>query len=241
MSDMPIIEYGAQKRKRDNDILCAHYHLDPYEKNVYIAGENEIHYNADVNDESITRFNKLVSIIVEDNKDKLVKYDKDGSNPDDKREPFTITYIVNSGGGVISSVLTLIDYIGYLRCTYANIRFTSIITGMAASCGTIMAIIADKKQMTRFAAAMVHELSVGLPRTSYTKVMTHSEFVHNLHDILVTIYQEGRGIDPSDKEKRDELERLLQRETWMTAQQYKDNGFIDEIIADHRGFKKIET
>ena len=223
------------KRKR-NDVhyrMSAHQLYDSFEKCIYIAGDNEIHFNCDVSDKSITRIKRLFSIIIDENKDKLIKYDKDGKNPDSKREPFIITYIINSPGGCVSSLTDFVDYINYLRCTYANIKFTSIITGTAASCGTLMAVIADKKLMTRFAFAMIHELSTGLARTSYTKVITHSEFIKDLHDVLVTIYQEGRGIDPADKEKRRELENLLNRETWMTAEQYKSNGFIDEIIANH--------
>lgn len=210
------------------------YHVpDKYTNYIFTTGENEIHFNTQVDGETITRLKKLVSIIVDENKDKLVKFDKDGNVPvgRTKDSEVTITYIVNSPGGSVHDVLDFVDYIGFLRCTYANIRFTSIITGMVASAGTTMCVIADKKLMTRFAFAMIHELSTGLGRTNFTRVMTHAEFIQDVHNVLVTIYQENRGIDVSDQDKKIELEALLRNETWMSAEKYKALGFVDEIIA----------
>lgn len=217
------------------------YHApDKYEKYIFATGENEIHFNAHVDGETITRLKKLVSIVVDENKDKLVKYDKNGKVPENRtKDPdFVITYIVNSPGGSVHDVLDFVDYINFLRCIYSNIRFTSIVTGMVASAGTTMCVIADKKLMTRFAFAMIHELSAGLARTNFTRIMTHAEFIQNVHDVLVTIYQESRGIDLEDVPKKLELETLLNKETWMTAEQYKSHGFVDEIIANHKANPK---
>ena len=217
------------------------YHVpDKYEKYIFATGENEIHFNAHVDGETITRLKKLVSIVVDNNKTKLVKYDADGTVPGNRsKDPdFVITYIVNSPGGSVHDVLDFVDYINFLRCTYSNIRFTSIITGMVASAGTTMCVIADKKLMTRFAFAMIHELSAGLGRTNFTRIMTHAEFIKNVHDALVIIYQESRGIDVENQEKKLELESLLKDETWMTAEQYKAQGFVDDIIANHRADPK---
>lgn len=224
-------EYEPEK-KRINMIR----YPQKYENSIFIAGEREIHFNAHVDGETITRLKKLISIIVDDNKEKLVKFDKNGTVPSNrKHDPdVEITIICNSPGGSVHDVLDFVDYIGLLRTTYSNIKFTSVITGLVASAGTILSVICDKKKMTRFAFAMVHELSTGCGRTNFTRIMTHAEHTQNLHNVLVTIYQECRGIDVNDVQKKKELEELLIRETWMGAQQYKKLGFVDEIIADNR-------
>ena len=229
------------KRQRNNDydyneLNVMSYHVpDKYEKCIFATGEKEIHFNAHVDGETITRLKKLISVIVDNHKDKLVKYDENGKIPKgrEKEKEFVITYIVNSPGGSVHDVLDFVDYINFLRCTFSNIKFTSIITGMVASAGTTMCVIADKKLMTRFAFAMIHELSTGVNRTNFTRIMTHAEFIQNLHNVLVTIYQECRGIDPTDTVKVKELEELLLKETWMSAEQYKEHGFINEIIANN--------
>lgn len=217
-----------------DQINLKYYVPDRYEKSIFIAGTREIHFNAHVDGETITRIKKLISIIVDEGKDQLVKFDENGKVPAErKNDPdYVITYIVNSPGGSVHDILDFVDYVNVLRSTFANIKFTSVITGMVASAGTIMCVIADKKQMTRFAFAMIHELSTGVARTNYTRIMTHADFVKNLHYVLVTIYQESRKIDVNDKIENDILEDLLLKETWMSAEQYKSLKFVDEIIAN---------
>jgi ATP-dependent protease ClpP protease subunit len=223
-----------KRRKQQSDDNIKMYKIpDKYDTSIFMAGDNEIHFNAPVDGETISRIKKLISIIIDNNKDKLVKFDVNGSvQAGRENDPsVVITYIVNSEGGSVHDVLDFVDYINFLRCTFANIRFTSIITGMVASAGTIMCVIADKRQMTRFAFAMIHELSTGVARTNYTRIMTHAEFIQNVHNVLMTIYLESRGITNDNHDKVKELEDLLIKETWMDPQQYKNYGFIDEIIA----------
>lgn len=206
---------------------------DKYDKCIFLAGDREIHFNSHVDGETITRLKKLISIVVDKNKDKLVKFDEDGKIPTERvKDPnVTITYIVNSPGGSVHDVFDFVDYIGLLRTTFSNLRFTSIITGMVASAGTTMCVIADKRQMTRFSFAMIHELSTGLSRTNYTRIMTHAEFIQDVHKAMITIYQESRGVPWDDVGKTKELEELLIKESWMTPEKYKYYGFVDEIIA----------
>lgn len=251
-----LMSYHNQKRNRDDDSDSEYDHYDcpelkrtkrdehinmlrypeKYDNTIFIAGTREIHFNAHVDGDTICRIKKLISIIVDENKDKLVKFEKNGTIPKNRADdpPVTITILVNSPGGSVHDVLDFVDYINFLRCTFVNIKFTSIITGLVASAGTIMCVIADKKQMTRFAFAMIHELSTGMPRSNYTRILTYADSLKNVHNALITIYQECRGIDINDTQKTKELEELLIRETWMTPEQYKELGFIDEIIAHHR-------
>ena len=203
-----------------------------YDDSIFVAGEREIHFNAQIDGDTITRFKKLVSNVVNDNKEQLVKFDDNGNVPlDREKDPdVMITDIVNSPGGSVHDVLDFVDYINFLRKTYSNIKFTSIITGMVASAGTVMCVIADRRHMTRFAFAMIHELSTGLSRTNYTKIQTHADFIKDVHNYLVTIYQEYRGIDPSNLASKTELETLLRNESWMDAYKYQSYGFIEEVI-----------
>lgn len=197
-------QHRETKRANKNSPDMVRY-LDKYENSIFIAGDREIHFNAHVDGETMSRIKKLIAQIVDDNKDKLVKFEKDGSVPSNRAKdpPVEITYIVNSPGGSVHDVLDFVDYVNMLRCTFANIKFSSVITGLVASAGTSMCILANKKQMTRFAFSMVHELSTGMGRSNSTKVLKYAEFIQKVHDVLVTIYQEGRGIDINDAEKKE--------------------------------------
>ena len=85
-----------------------------------------------------------------------------------------------------------------------------------------MAICADKRYMTKYAHAMVHELASG-NSGKYTEMGSYMKFLDKLHDKLVNIY-----IDKTNKE-REEIEKIMRKETWFTAEEYKELGFIDEI------------
>ena len=93
---------------------------------------------------------------------------------------------------------------------------------MVASAGTIMCIVADKRLITKHATAMIHELSSGRSG-KFTHLMSYSKHLTDVHNILLNIYLEG---SPNTKE---ELERILNTETWYNAQEYLDSGFVDEI------------
>jgi ATP-dependent protease ClpP protease subunit len=93
---------------------------------------------------------------------------------------------------------------------------------LTASAGTIMAIVADKRYITKHAYAMIHELHGGMigKRTFVKSKATHME---KLHNDLVDIYMEKIKLD------REKLEMLLSNETWFSAQEYLEMGFVDEI------------
>jgi ATP-dependent protease ClpP protease subunit len=183
----------------------------PLSSLVYAVG-TEVHFSAGIDKVSIEEMIKLITIIVNDN---AVKYT--GS-----KDKLTITYIVDSPGGSVTSVLKFVDFLKIIKDTYKFVEFVSVITGLAASAGTIMAIVADKRYMTKHAYAMIHELSSGNNGT-FTHMRSYTKFLEKMHDDLVDIYISKTGMD------RTELEKLLGDETWLSAEKYKELKFVDEI------------
>jgi ATP-dependent protease ClpP protease subunit len=220
-------DYEDYKNIKQSRIVNQYY--DPLEQSIYIVGKKEVHFNAGVSDESICRIKKLISEIINDNNHLLVRRD-DNEDNEDKNDDFEITYIVNSPGGSVHAILDFVDYINYQRHTFSNLKFTSVITGLVASAGTTMCIVADNRKMTKSAFAMIHELSTGISRSNYTKIRTYSEFLDKVHKRLADIYLESRGYKLDDKEERNKLEKQLLEETWMDAEEYKESGYVSEII-----------
>jgi ATP-dependent protease ClpP protease subunit len=175
-------------------------------KMIYSIG-TEIHFTDDINKESIEKLIKEISNIIEDNEDD---------------EELNIVYIVDSPGGCVNSVLKFVDYLDMVRKSKPYIKFTSIITGLVASAGTIMSIVADKRLMTKHAHAMIHELSSG-NSGKYTQLMSYSNFLSELHKTLLDIYLEN------SKKEKEEMESILNAETWFNASDYLKHGFVDEI------------
>lgn len=173
---------------------------------IYTVG-NEIHFTAGIDVLTIELVIKEITTLI---------------NKHDSDEKLTITYIVDSPGGCVTSVLKFVDFIRMAKERYPYVEFVSVITGLVASAGTIMCIVADKRYMTRNSHAMIHELSAG-KMGKYTHLVSHTSFLTKLHDILVDIYLE------KSQQQKERLIDLLKNETWFSAQQYKEFGFVDDI------------
>jgi ATP-dependent protease ClpP protease subunit len=178
---------------------------------VYAIG-NEIHFTTGVNKTSIQALIKQIMEMIMEHKKKTI------GDPD----KLEIVIIVDSPGGSVSSVLKFCDFLDMCRVKFPFVTFTSVISGSAASAGTIMAIYCDKRFMTRHATAMVHELRSGFSDkmqeiTSYYKHLT------DLHNKLANIYVERTKL------AREEVDKIMRAETWYTAEEYKKMGFVDDV------------
>ena len=199
-------ENGLQKKRR--------YHIIMSNDPLIYSINNEVHFSTGVDTNSIENIIKEISTIISVNKKKY-------ENPNDK---FEITYVVDSPGGSVNSILKFVDFIKNIKKKFPNIMFRSVATGMVASAGTTMCVVADKRCMMPRAYAMIHELSTG-NKGMYTHFMSYSEHLTDLHNTLVDVYMDN-GFSGS----RDELEVLLKNESWYNAKDYKDLGLIDEIL-----------
>lgn len=203
------INVSKTKKRKRNDNIINHFEHDHHPL-IYKVG-HEIHFSAEVSKYTIEILKKYISQIVE-------KFYKT-HNEDEKLK---ITYIVDSPGGSVTSVLKFVDFVGLLKAKYPNVVLISIISGMSASAATTMSIVADKRYMTKNAHAMIHELSSG-NSGRYTQMISYAGYLTDLHTCLVNIYL------PKCNKTKDELEVLLKNDTWYTAKEYLDHGFVDEI------------
>lgn len=200
---------------------------NPYEEKIYTIG-NELHFTAHIDDDTIELAIKKISSIINKNKSKLIEFSDDvNTELEYETDKFTITYIVDSPGGSVTSILKFVDFIRMIKSKYKNIEFISIVTGLVASAGTIMCVVADKRKMTKYAHAMIHELSGGTGGgVKYTHIKSHAKFVTDLHNALVDIYMSSLQKDDSYKQK---LEKMLTDESWFNSDEYLKNGFVHEI------------
>ena len=175
---------------------------------------NEVHFTAGVDKDSIEEVIKQISMIISSNKKKY----------ENTTDTLNITYIVDSPGGSVLSILKFVDFIYTAKKKFPFVRFTSVITGLVASAGTIMCVIADKRVMMPHGYAMIHELSSG-NSGKYTHIVSHSKFLDQLHNCLADIYMNNKF-----NGSRKELELLLKDESWYNATDYKNIGLVDEIL-----------
>ena len=131
-----------------------------------------------------------------------------------------IAMYINSPGGVVTSGLAIYDTMQFVRPAVSTLCI-----GQAASMGSLL-LCAGAKDMrfcTPNARIMVHQPSGGFQGQA-TDIMIHARETQALKDRLNQIYHQHTG------QSVEAVEAALERDRFMTAQDAKDWGLIDEIV-----------
>lgn len=96
------------------------------------------------------------------------------------------------------------------------------IDGLAASMMTVIMLACRKISASKNAMIMIHNPSSGGGGDS-KKLKKDAELLDKVKSLILTSYSERTGL------VEDELSLMLDAETWLTAQEALEKGFIDEI------------
>lgn len=128
--------------------------------------------------------------------------------------------IINSGGGDVyagSEIYTkLKDYKG---------NVTVKIVGIAASAASIIAMAGKKVKISPTAQIMIHNV-MSASAGDYRDHAHESEVLKNWNKSIASAYRLKTGLS------EEELLNLMNRETWLTAKEALEKGFVDEIMFD---------
>ena len=130
-----------------------------------------------------------------------------------------ISMYINSPGGVVTSGMAIYDTMQYIRAPVATLCI-----GQAASMGSLL-LAAGEKDM-RFALPnariMVHQPSGGFQGQA-SDIERHAQEILDMRARLNKIYVDHTG------QTLRKIEDALERDTFMTAEQAKDFGIVDEV------------
>lgn len=127
---------------------------------------------------------------------------------------------INSPGGAVFEGVTIYNLIKQHEASV-----TTYIDGLAASIASVIALAGDRVVMADNALFMIHNPS-GL-------VMGTSGDMRKMADVLDKIRSTMSGVYSGKSGKpEDEINTMLDEETWMTAAEAKEAGFVDEIAEE---------
>lgn len=129
-----------------------------------------------------------------------------------------ITVRVNSPGGDVFDGFAIANAI-----KFHSSKPTTRIEALAASAASYIAVSGHEKQAYKNAMIMIHEPSGGCWGNQYD-MREIADVLAQINSNMVDMY-----IDNTSVGKR-EVQAMLKAETWMTAKQAKEKGFIDTII-----------
>jgi len=134
-----------------------------------------------------------------------------------------IQIYINSPGGSITAGMAIYDTMQYIKCDVSTVCI-----GMAASMGAFL--LAGGAKGKRFALpnaeVMIHQ-PLGGARGQATEIQIAAERILKLRDKLNHMLAENTGQD---------IERInvdTDRDNFMTAEEAKAYGLIDEVISRH--------
>lgn len=128
---------------------------------------------------------------------------------------------VNSEGG---SVMAGQEMYSLLR---GNPNVTIVIQSMAGSAAGVVAM-AGKNKISPVAMVMIHNVSIHGASGDYHDMQKNAEILKQMNASMAAAYTEKSG------KSQEEILRLMDKETWLTANQCLEYGFVDEIIKEEK-------
>jgi ATP-dependent Clp protease protease subunit len=132
-----------------------------------------------------------------------------------------IAFYINSPGGIVSSGLAIYDTMQYIRPDVSTLCI-----GQAASMGSLLLTggATGKRFSLPHARIMVHQPSGGF-RGQASDIEIHAREILSLRARLNEIYARHTGQEISV------VEASVERDTFMSAEQAKEFGLIDEVVS----------
>lgn len=129
-----------------------------------------------------------------------------------------VTVSINSGGGTVFAASEIYTELRNFKGS-VNVQ----IVGVAASAASVIAMAGNRVEMSPTAQMMIHNGAMQA-QGDYRAMDKASAFLKNTDSTIMNAYQFKTG------KSKEELKAMMDKETWMTAQQAKKHGFIDNIM-----------
>lgn len=130
--------------------------------------------------------------------------------------------IINSPGGDVQAGQEIYSILKDIK-NHVTINVQSI----AASAASMIAMAGDTVKMSPVALLMIHNAST-CTSGDYRDMQHTADVLQTVNTAIMQAYIAKTG------KTEDELKDMMDRETWLTANQCLENGFADEIIKDEK-------
>ncbi|HRW58211.1 MAG TPA: ATP-dependent Clp protease proteolytic subunit [Chlamydiales bacterium] len=134
-----------------------------------------------------------------------------------------ILFVINSPGGSVDSGFAIWDQIKMIQSPVYT-----LVTGLAASMGSVLSLSSGKGKRfaTENSRIMIHQpLINGVIQGQATDLDIQAKEILKTRDMIVNVYANETGKDP------EVIRKAIDRDNWMTAQEAKEFGLLDQIIS----------
>ena len=203
---------------------------------IYVNSElNEIHFNAGINDESVSKLvehllvmENKINIKKKNLKRKIRDFEKDTRDKNDdlsnfeiEVKPKAIKLYITSHGGVVHQVFSAIDTIKNM-----TVPVHTICKGFVASAGTLLSLAGSRRFITQNSYMLIHELRM-MAWGKFSFVKDKFDNSNNLMEHIKDYYV------ANTKLTREELDVQLVKDLTWNAEKCLEKGLVDEIIKNN--------
>ncbi|MCE5317568.1 MAG: ATP-dependent Clp protease proteolytic subunit [Parachlamydia sp.] len=136
-----------------------------------------------------------------------------------------ILFVINSPGGAVDSGFAIWDQVKMISSPV-----TTLVTGLAASMGSILSLCAAPKRRfaTPHARIMIHQPRLsGAIQGQATDLEIQAREIIKTRKLLIKIYVEATGKDA------DTIDNAIDRDMWMSAEEALNFGLLDGIVKSY--------
>lgn len=142
-----------------------------------------------------------------------------------------ILFVINSPGGSVDSGFAIWDQIKLLQSPVIT-----LVTGLAASMGSLLSLVSGKgkRLATPNSRIMIHQpLIGGVIRGQATDLEIQAKEMLKTRAQIVDIYVDATGKD------RKAIEKAIDRDNWMTAEEALHFGLLDKIVTSMKDVEAL--
>jgi ATP-dependent Clp endopeptidase proteolytic subunit ClpP len=134
-------------------------------------------------------------------------------------KPKTINVYINSGGGMVTDAMAIHDFL--IDQQNKGVRVNRVGRGIVASAATYL-LVGDNSSMSENSWFMIHNVSGGA-YGDVNMMENYAKSMRKFNDSIVTFYAKATGLSETV------IGNMMDKETWMTAEEAKEKGFIKNI------------
>ncbi len=142
-----------------------------------------------------------------------------------------ILFVINSPGGSVDSGFAIWDQIKLIQSPVIT-----LVSGLAASMGSVLSLVSGKgkRLATPNSRIMIHQpLIGGVIRGQATDLEIQAKEMLKTRSQIVDVYVDATGKD------RKIIEKAIDRDNWMTAEEAKQFGLLDKIVTSMKDVEAL--
>ena len=132
-----------------------------------------------------------------------------------------ITVFINSPGGEIFSGFAIFDMLRFIECPV-----TTVVTGFAASMGSILMLAADEGRRFAMPQAkiMIHQPMLMGYQGRAADCEIQAREILKTRDHIINLYTKNTGRD------YEEIKQAIDRDNWFTTEEALEFGLLDKMV-----------